>query len=122
MIHEQDTLDAALKTYKYQAPPLSLFERLWLKAWWDKCPELFYPMWLAPNLITFTGLCCIYTSFYAQCYYTTDLTTGLPSWWYLFASVCSFLYQVLPPPTPLKKEHRHFVSSFHHFIGHRCIL
>lgn len=42
-----------LKQYKHVSPNLSLFESLWLNAFWNFVAS-FYPKWLAPNLLTST--------------------------------------------------------------------
>jgi ethanolaminephosphotransferase len=41
--------------YEYKSPPFSLFEKLFLNRWWEFVVTL-YPMTLAPNMITLSGL------------------------------------------------------------------
>lgn len=48
-------LENNLKGYKYCGPELSLFERLFLKQFWQWFLDNIVPLWLAPNAITFSG-------------------------------------------------------------------
>jgi len=94
-VFDRESLKAALKSYQYKSPNLSLFERLWLDEFWNRVPEWCYPLWLAPNLITFTGFCCITVASMIQLHYSRNLATGLPGWWFPLAAFCLFAYQTL---------------------------
>merc|ERR1711935_283637 len=58
-------------------------------------PEWFYPLWLAPNLITFVGFCWIMGASLIQFYCSDKLARDLPGWWFPLAALCSFIYQTL---------------------------
>jgi len=92
---DREVLARGLKQYQYKSPNLSLFERLWLNRFWSSLPEWLYPAWLAPNVITFTGFCCVAVVTALQMWVSQDMATGLPQWWYALAAVAVFLYQTL---------------------------
>lgn len=56
----------------------------------------FFPMWVAPNLITLSGLLFMTGAYVLLCgVYASDLRTQAPAWVYLFCAFAKFMYQVL---------------------------
>lgn len=52
----------------------------------------FLPGWLAPNLITLTGLIALLATYVVTAYYSPDFEHELPRWIYLMSSVGVFFY------------------------------
>jgi hypothetical protein len=51
---------AQVRLYRYRSPNLSLCERLFLNRFWDwLVTGGVVPPWMAPNLMTVSGLACI---------------------------------------------------------------
>lgn len=50
------------------------------------------PRWLAPNLITLTGLITLLSSYVVIVYHDVDFSGGVPQWNYLVAGIGLFIY------------------------------
>jgi ethanolaminephosphotransferase len=50
------------------------------------------PKWLAPNLITLTGLVTLVTSYILLTIYNIDFDGVSPRWTYLLAAIATFIY------------------------------
>ena len=73
----------------------SLLSRYVLKPyWWSKVINLF-PLSMAPNAITLTGLGFIVINILTMLYYTPNLDQDCPPWVYASWSIGLFLYQTL---------------------------
>ncbi|KXN70487.1 hypothetical protein CONCODRAFT_58350 [Conidiobolus coronatus NRRL 28638] len=71
-----DELKPNLFKYKYNGVDKSLLSRYVLGHYWNWLVSLF-PMTMAPNLITLSGLLCIFANFALQLYYDPDYGIGL---------------------------------------------
>lgn len=61
----------------------------------DVCTDItsnWLPNWLAPNLITLTGLITLIFSYIITAYYNIDFTYETPRWNYLLAAAAVFIY------------------------------
>lgn len=83
---------SALKLYKYAATDKSPLSYYILNPFWTFATTLF-PLWVAPNLITLTGLCFILFNVATIEYYIPDLIGPGPSWLYFSFALGLFLYQ-----------------------------
>lgn len=81
-----------LKYYKYQSEDRSIVTKYFLKPFWTAFVELF-PKWMAPNLITLSGLGFILINLMVTLYYDPQLNQGLPRWVYFTNAIGLFLYQ-----------------------------
>ena len=54
--------------------------------------EKFLPAWLAPNLITLTGLLVLVSAYIVTARYAPDFEAGLPRWIFLMNAAASFFY------------------------------
>lgn len=68
---------AVLAEYKYVSPKRSILERFCLLAFW-KWVASCCPNWLAPNLITFTGMMCNVIATLIMAYYSPDFAGQTP--------------------------------------------
>ncbi|CAK9035572.1 Vacuolar fusion protein MON1 homolog A, partial [Durusdinium trenchii] len=80
--------------YKYCSPPLSLLERLVLNDFWASIVN-WYPLWLAPNVITLMGYVCVWLAFANTMHSSPNLEGELQGWQYLLNGALFFMYQTL---------------------------
>ena len=55
---------------------------------------LWFPMWLAPNVITLSGLICSSISYMVMMHYCPLLDGSAPRWVYLLQAASLIAYQV----------------------------
>lgn len=90
-VHDQSRL-SALRLYKYAAVDKSPLSYYVLTPYWNYATTLF-PLWMAPNLITLTGLGFILINVATIEYYMPDLVGPAPAWVYYSLAAGLFLYQ-----------------------------
>lgn len=83
----------ALKQYKYSAVDHSLVSRYVLKPFYTHVVIKCFPMAMAPNLITLTGLGFVGINILTLLWYCPDLETDCPSWVYASWALGLWLYQ-----------------------------
>uniref|UniRef100_A0A7R9YWU4 CDP-Ethanolamine:DAG ethanolamine phosphotransferase n=1 Tax=Chlamydomonas euryale TaxID=1486919 RepID=A0A7R9YWU4_9CHLO len=77
--------------YKYKSTGYTFLDVVHTPVWNFVVARL--PMWLAPNLITLTGLMCVFASFGIDALYIMDYEgVAVPSWVYVFRSLAVILY------------------------------
>ncbi|KAM3164967.1 Cholinephosphotransferase 1 [Lachancea thermotolerans] len=81
-----------LKAYKYQSEDRSLVTKYVLKPFWLKFVNIF-PLWMAPNLVTLSGLGFIIINVLTVLYYDPTLSEESPRWTYFSYALGLFLYQ-----------------------------
>ncbi|KAK0224724.1 choline ethanolaminephosphotransferase [Armillaria nabsnona] len=87
-----------LKKYSYKGVDKSLVSRYVLNPFWNWFVTL-WPMTVAPNTITLSGLCIVFMNFLTMIYYDPAYltekggATPLPSWIYFTWGIGLFLYQ-----------------------------
>lgn len=72
----------------------SIIDRKIMMPYWNRVVQLL-PMWMAPNLVTLTGLCWIFASSALLAYYVPSFTGHAPGWVYAFAALALFVYQTM---------------------------
>ncbi|KAF2747663.1 Choline/ethanolaminephosphotransferase [Sporormia fimetaria CBS 119925] len=82
-----------LKEYKYSAVDHSLVSRYVMKPFYSNVVIHFFPMWMAPNLITLTGFGFVVLNFLTLLWYTPTLDQDCPPWVYFSWAIGLFLYQ-----------------------------
>ncbi|KAL1928211.1 hypothetical protein VTP01DRAFT_3127 [Rhizomucor pusillus] len=82
-----------LHRYKYGGVDKSLTSRYILTPFWNNLVKIF-PLWIAPNVITLLGLCCVFANVATLFYYAPDLGP-CPNWVYLTFAAGLFAYQSL---------------------------
>jgi hypothetical protein len=70
-----------LRNYKYSGVDKSFVSRYILQPYWNRLVQLF-PLWVAPNLITLIGFCCILINLATVLAYDYDLSGECPRWAY----------------------------------------
>mmetsp|Transcript_10455 Transcript_10455/g.15969 ORF Transcript_10455/g.15969 Transcript_10455/m.15969 type:complete len:433 (+) Transcript_10455:71-1369(+) len=92
---------AALKRFQYRGGDNSLLYRYILSPFAQYLVDNFTPRWLAPNVITLSGLCLMLTSYSFMWQYIPHLDEGLtdpdavPRWIFLFNCFAMLAYQSL---------------------------
>lgn len=79
-----------LKAYKYKSAGYTYLDVLHTPLWEWIVNRL--PMWLAPNLITLTGLVGVVISFLVDAWYVLDYQGEAPRWVYLLSAVAVIFY------------------------------
>lgn len=89
---------ALLHEYKYSGEDRSLISKYILQPWWTFVVQ-FVPLWVAPNVLTLTGLFATFASYLAVYYFTPSFqwsaTETAPGWVYALAGFLGFAYQTL---------------------------
>jgi len=82
--------------YKYSGLDNSLLVKFILKRFWEWL-VLFFPMWFAPNLITFIGFLCLFSNFILSLYFCPTICgcAIFPSWAYYLFALNIFIYQTM---------------------------
>ncbi|SCU96101.1 LANO_0E12464g1_1 [Lachancea nothofagi CBS 11611] len=81
-----------LSAYKYQSEDRSLVTKYVLKPFWVRFVKIF-PLWMAPNLVTLSGLGFIILNVLTVLYYDPTLSEESPRWTYFTYAIGLFLYQ-----------------------------
>ncbi|GJE98858.1 choline/ethanolaminephosphotransferase [Phanerochaete sordida] len=87
-----------LKKYAYKGVDKSLLSRHVLNPYWNWLVT-FWPTWVAPNVITMSGLCMVLLNFATLLYYDPGYLTeregaeGPPQWIYFTWAAGLFIYQ-----------------------------
>ncbi|KAI6825367.1 sn-1,2-diacylglycerol cholinephosphotransferase-like protein [Hortaea werneckii] len=82
-----------LKEYQYSGVDHSLLSRYILKPyWWSKVID-FFPLSMAPNMITLSGFGFVVLNILTMLYYTPGLDQDCPRWVYASWGIGLFLYQ-----------------------------
>ncbi|KAL4942223.1 hypothetical protein BDV06DRAFT_192749 [Aspergillus oleicola] len=82
-----------LKDYRYAGVDHSLISRYVLKPFYNNFVIKFFPMNMAPNAITLTGLVFVLINFFTVLYYNPTLDQDCPRWVYASCGIGLFLYQ-----------------------------
>ncbi|KAL4953618.1 CDP-alcohol phosphatidyltransferase-domain-containing protein [Aspergillus filifer] len=82
-----------LKDYRYAGVDHSLISRYVLKPFYNNFVIKFFPMSMAPNAITLTGLVFVLINFFTVLYYNPTLDQDCPRWVYASCAIGLFLYQ-----------------------------
>ncbi|KAG0232551.1 hypothetical protein BGX31_005132 [Mortierella sp. GBA43] len=90
---------ANLSKYKYSGVDESLLSRYVLGPYWTKLVT-FFPITMAPNLITGLGFLCVVFNLLTMFYFAPDMTAACPSWAYFSP------WTLLTASRPGEQEHR----------------
>ena len=84
----------ALINYKYQSTLKGWLDSNIMNDFWEKVVS-FFPLWVAPNVITFTATIQFLISSLIFQTYCTDLEKCVESWLYYMLAASLFIYQTL---------------------------
>ncbi|KAL0591674.1 hypothetical protein ABG067_000816 [Albugo candida] len=82
-----------IATYRYKPGTYTLLDNL-LSPFWTRCVS-FFPLWMAPNLITLLGTCTLFLTTAIQLIYSPHFSETPPRWIPMAAASGLFIYQTL---------------------------
>ncbi|VDP97002.1 unnamed protein product [Trichobilharzia regenti] len=112
---------SGLKTYKYSCVDNSPFSTYIMHPFWDWLSQ-FYPVWLAPNLITFTGFLLTVAHYFLTCFYNPNFsaTNNVPVWVWLVTSFLVFIAHTLDGTDGKQARRTKSSSALGELFDHGC--
>ncbi|KAI9558213.1 hypothetical protein GHT06_014966 [Daphnia sinensis] len=107
-----------LKEHKYSCTSSSVLEPL-LQPWWNWVVQCL-PLWLAPNLITITGLILNIMTSLVLVYYNPDGKEESPRWAALMCAAGIFIYQTLDAIDGKQARRTNSSSPLGELFDHGC--
>ena len=89
---DRSLLKQALSEYQYHSPNRTICEDLYLTRFWDWVAE-FYPVWLAPNMVTSVGFLCSVSGLLLVLWHSPNLDGRAPAWVHLVVAFLLWIYQ-----------------------------
>nr|CAH8820015.1 unnamed protein product [Trichobilharzia regenti] len=116
-----DKMISGLKTYKYSCVDNSPFSTYIMHPFWDWLSQ-FYPVWLAPNLITFTGFLLTVAHYFLTCFYNPNFsaTNNVPVWVWLVTSFLVFIAHTLDGTDGKQARRTKSSSALGELFDHGC--
>ncbi|KAI1725768.1 CDP-alcohol phosphatidyltransferase domain-containing protein [Ditylenchus destructor] len=108
-----------LGDHKYLAIDSSWLDELCMKKFWNAIVE-FYPLWLAPNLITLVGLVINVITVLILSHFCFSATEVAPAWAYLQAALGLFIYQTLDATDGKQARRTNSASPLGELFDHGC--
>ncbi|KIH47948.1 hypothetical protein ANCDUO_21987, partial [Ancylostoma duodenale] len=108
-----------LADHKYSAVDTSWLDELCMKYFWEWAVE-FYPLWLAPNLITLIGLIVNLITVLVLSHYCPTAREVAPSWAYALAALGLFTYQTLDATDGKQARRTGAASPLGELFDHGC--
>lgn len=85
----------AIRRYKYNGGDSSLIYQYILSPFAQMCVEHWTPTWLAPNVITLSGIICTSFAMVLTLTFNPNLDENAPKWLHLVTALSIFIYQTL---------------------------
>ncbi|CAH8567926.1 unnamed protein product [Schistosoma turkestanicum] len=116
-----DEMISGLKHYKYSCVDNSPFSTYIMHPFWDWLAK-FYPVWLAPNLITFTGFLLTVAHYLLLCYYNPTFFSpfGVPNWVWLVTAFLVFIAHTLDGTDGKQARRTKSSSALGELFDHGC--
>ncbi|VDK42988.1 unnamed protein product [Anisakis simplex] len=108
-----------LGNHKYSAVDVSWLDELCMKRFWDYLVT-FYPLWLAPNLITLIGLIVNLITVLILSSFCYGANYPAPSWAYFQAALGLFIYQTLDATDGKQARRTGSSSPLGELFDHGC--
>ncbi|ODV90723.1 hypothetical protein CANCADRAFT_20415, partial [Tortispora caseinolytica NRRL Y-17796] len=110
---------SGLKEYKYSSIDKSPVSNYVLKPFWRQFVKLF-PLSMAPNLVTLTGLFFVLINLVTVIYYNPSLDQECPSWVYYSCAAGLFLYQTFDACDGMQARRTGSSSPLGELFDHGC--
>ncbi|KAI9248614.1 CDP-alcohol phosphatidyltransferase-domain-containing protein [Sporodiniella umbellata] len=114
----QDQLNA-LHSYKYSAIDRSLTTKYILSHYWNWCVQ-FFPINMAPNLITLTGLMFMIVNVILAVFFAPDMGLEGPSWLYFSFAIGLWLYSTFDNVDGKQARRTNSSSPLGELFDHGC--
>ena len=112
---------AQVRLYRYRSPNLSLCERLFLNRFWDwLVTGGVVPPWMAPNLMTVSGLACIVLAYVLLWTHSPGLAFEAPGWVYVACAALAFAYQTADGADGKQARKTKSGSPLGEVVDHTC--
>lgn len=113
---------AQVRGYRYTSPNLSLCERLFLNRFWDWLVTTggVVPSWMAPNLMTVSGLACIVFAYVLLWTHSPGLAFEAPGWVYVACAALAFAYQTADGADGKQARKTKSGSPLGEVVDHTC--
>ncbi|KAI3659471.1 hypothetical protein MP638_004533 [Amoeboaphelidium occidentale] len=108
-----------LKYYKYGAVDLSPLSKYVLQPYWSYMVQ-FFPLWMAPNLITLLGLLCVVLNVLLVAIYIPDLETPSHSWIYFSCALGIWVYSTFDNVDGKQARRTNSSSPLGELFDHGC--
>ncbi|KAK6049741.1 hypothetical protein COOONC_12754 [Cooperia oncophora] len=108
-----------LAEHKYSAIDTSWLDEFCMKYYWDWVVN-FYPLWLAPNLLTLIGLIVNIANVSLLSSYCPTARESAPSWAYASAALGLFVYQTLDATDGKQARRTGAASPLGELFDHGC--
>ncbi|PXF44134.1 putative CDP-alcohol phosphatidyltransferase class-I family protein 3 [Gracilariopsis chorda] len=109
----------ALRQYKYAGEDRSLMRQYIMNPMYNRLVS-FFPLWMAPNMITLSGFLLIVASHLQLLYYSHDLTQQAPRSVYALAGWALFSYMVLDNLDGKQARRTNSSSPLGQLFDHGC--
>ena len=110
---------ANAKLYRYGGKDESLIIKYFYRFFWDRM-VLYFPDWVAPNLITLAGFLLEVFSFAISFVYSEGLTKAVPPWVCYCNGICCCLYQCLDNLDGRQARRTGSSTPLGQFFDHGC--
>ncbi|CAH8663811.1 unnamed protein product [Schistosoma bovis] len=116
-----DQMVSGLKNYKYSCVDNSPFSIYVMHPFWNWLAN-FYPVWLAPNLITFTGFLLTVAHYLLLCCYNPTFfsTVNVPTWVWLVTAFLVFIAHTLDGTDGKQARRTRSSSALGELFDHGC--
>ncbi|CAK5093301.1 unnamed protein product [Meloidogyne enterolobii] len=110
---------ARMGDHVYSAIDASWLDQLCMSKFWNYIVQ-WYPLWLAPNLITLIGLLINLVTVLILSHFCYSATEQAPSWAYFQAAIGLFLYQTLDATDGKQARRTQSSSPLGELFDHGC--
>uniref|UniRef100_A0A8R1XX12 CDP-alcohol phosphatidyltransferase n=1 Tax=Onchocerca volvulus TaxID=6282 RepID=A0A8R1XX12_ONCVO len=108
-----------LREHKYSAVDISWLDEYCMKRFWEYVVQ-FYPIWIAPNVITMLGLFINLLTVLILACFSYDAKIAASSWAYFQAALGMFLYQTLDATDGKQARRTGTSSPLGELFDHGC--
>jgi len=108
-----------LGNHKYASVSSSILDEFCMNRFWNYLVQ-FYPLWLAPNLITLIGLIVNFITVLVLSHYCYSATEEAPWWAYVQAALGLFIYQTLDATDGKQARRTGTSSPLGELFDHGC--
>lgn len=107
-----------LKEHSYSATGSTLLDP-YMQVWWEWVVKKF-PLWLAPNVITLSGLIVVITTSILFILYSPDANQDMPPWLTFLGLISIFIYQTLDACDGKQARRTQSQSQLGELFDHGC--
>ncbi|KAL3981659.1 CDP-alcohol phosphatidyltransferase family protein [Acanthocheilonema viteae] len=108
-----------LREHKYASVDISWLDEYCMKRFWEYVVQ-FYPMWVAPNVITMSGFFINLVTVLILACFSYDAKIAASSWAYFQAALGVFLYQTLDATDGKQARRTNSSSPLGELFDHGC--